>query len=395
MALTRKNIDIEALRVVGVLFVLFLHSPELFPWAPRYVRDLTPIFYTWTGVDLFFCVSGYIITQSVLREFAKTGGQGSFFNFAIPFWLRRAWRLWPTAWVWLTFLLVASVVFHASGYFGEFQRNFMSQVYSMLHLANFYGFYCRLTSACGITPIYWSLSTEEQFYFIFPIILFLVPRSYWLYVFLGIFALQVPLVRGGNLIGYLRCDAIALGVVIALLQEKKAFALFEPKVLKNKALALVVFATLILFLGALGASELVTVPFSVGVIAILSGLMVFIASFDRGYLVPYRWMHAPIAYLGSRSYTIYVVHLPAFLTAKEIWRHVLPVGMHVGTNYTLRFGLTGLALLIAFTELNYHLIENPLRRYGARVAAGFKAGSESRKTETLETQAVVPSMSGR
>lgn len=392
MVLTRKNIDIEILRVVGVLFVLYPHSRELFPWVTSYVTVLSPIFNTWTGVDLFFCVSGYIITRSVLREFARSNGQGSFLSFAVPFWIRRAWRLWPTAWVWLTFLLVASVVFRDSGYFGRFGNNLLYQIYSMLHLANFYGFYCKWSHTCGINQVYWSLSTEEQFYFLFPVVLFLVPRKYWIYAFLAVFAVQFPMNRGGDLAGFLRCDAIALGVVIAMLQNRRGFLYLEPVFMGNKAIALCVFAMLTLTLGALGAAEITLVPFSTGIVAVVSGLMVFIASFDKGYLVPFRWMDGIVEYLGSRTYTIYVVHIPAFLTAKEIWRHALPGVAHFDSTYTLRFGLTGLVLLIAFTEFNYRVIENPLRRYGARVAAEFKRKAEDMKAET---PAAVPSMSGR
>lgn len=382
MASTRKNIDIEILRVVGVLFVLFAHSHGLFPWPTSYTAAVAPIFDTWTGVDLFFCVSGYIITRSVLREFERTGGQGNFLNFAVPFWIRRAWRLWPTAWVWLTFLLVASIVFRDSGYFGRFSNNLLYQIYSMLHLANFYGFYCKWSHTCGINQVYWSLSTEEQFYFLFPIVLFLVPRKYWIYAFLAVFAVQFPMNRGGDLAGFLRCDAIALGVVITLLQNRREYRRLEPVFLANKAVALCVFAMLTLTLGALGAAEITLVPFSTGIVAVVSGLMVFIASFDKGYLVPFRWLHGIVEYLGSRTYTIYVVHIPAFLTAKEVWRHILPAGTHVDSTYTLRFGLMGLGLLIAFTELNYHLIENPLRHYGARVAANFRKESDRLKVET-------------
>ncbi len=357
-----------------------------------YVSVLSPIFNTWTGVDLFFCVSGYIITRSVLREFVGADQPASLFRFAVPFWIKRAWRLWPTAWVWLTFLLVASVVFRESGYFGKFGQNFMYQVYAMLHLANFYGFYCKWSSSCGINQVYWSLSTEEQFYFLFPIALFIVPRKYWIWAFIALFAVQFPMDRGGNLAGFLRCDAIALGVVIALLQDRREYQSVEPRFMSNKAIALAVFAVLILFLGALGAAEITVIRFSTGIIAVLSGIMVFIASFGKGYLVPFRCMQTVVGYLGSRTYTIYVVHIPAFLTAKEIWHHVLPIGTHLDSTYTVRFALTGLALLVVFTELNYRLIEDPLRRYGARVAAAFKKGSDDQAVYRPNAAA---SMSGR
>ncbi|MFM0224447.1 acyltransferase family protein [Paraburkholderia dipogonis] len=247
-----KNIDLEALRSIGILFVLYPHSHNIFPWKVDYVSRLSPVFFTWTGVDLFFCVSGYIITRSVLFELRNCNGWGDFAKFAVPFWVRRAWRLWPTAWLWLTYLLAGSILFHASGYFGGGGRNFLYQVYSMLHLANLYGWYCTLSNSCGINTVYWSLSLEEQFYLLFPFLLFAIPRKWWFHAFAAIVLVQIPLNRGGSLLGFVRCDALAIGVIIGLWQSRASYAAFQPNFLANKKLALLTAVILTVFLGAFG-----------------------------------------------------------------------------------------------------------------------------------------------
>ncbi|WP_069357785.1 acyltransferase family protein [Burkholderia cenocepacia] len=383
---SKKNIDIEALRAVGIIFVLIPHSEELFPWGLPVLHKLYSFMDFWTGVDLFFCVSGYIITRSVLRELSQHGGWKDFARFAVPFWIRRAWRLWPTAWFWLTFLLIGSFLFRESGYFGIPVRNFLYQIYAMLHMANFYGFFCKEHLTCGINQVYWSLSTEEQFYFLFPILMFAVPKRWWPTAFAIIFALQFPLNRGGSMLGFIRTDAIALGVLIALWRDHMVSREFEPTFLRSPAVAAATTAFLVIALGALGSAAITVVPISTGLVAVVSGIMVFMASFDKGYIVPWRFARPIASYIGSRSYTLYVVHIPAFVTAKEIWFHLLPPGTHLDGTYTLRFGLLGLALLITFTELNYRLLENPLRKYGARIAAR-KRGDESQRQAGVELPA--------
>ncbi|HGF4015936.1 acyltransferase family protein [Burkholderia cenocepacia] len=383
---SKKNIDIEALRAIGIIFVLIPHSEELFPWGLPILHKLYSFMDFWTGVDLFFCVSGYIITRSVLRELSQYGGWRDFARFAVPFWIRRAWRLWPTAWFWLTFLLIGSVLFRESGYFGIPVRNFLYQIYAMLHMANIYGYFCKEHLTCGINQVYWSLSTEEQFYFLFPIVMFVVPKRWWPAVFAAIFAIQFPMNRGGSLLGFMRTDAIALGALIAIWRDHTSSKEFEPTFLSRRIIAIAVTGFLVIALGALGSAAITVVPTSTGLVAVVSGVLVFIASFDRGYIVRSKLARAVAGYIGSRSYTLYVVHIPAFITAKEIWFHALPPGTHLDGTYTLRFGLLGLALVIAFTELNYRLLENPLRRYGARLAAR-KRGTERQNEEGAELPA--------
>lgn len=369
----KKNTDIEALRAIGILFVLFAHIHELFPWwNPVFARVYRYLDF-WTGVDLFFCVSGFIITRSILREVPEGGGWRAFVSFAVPFWVRRVWRLLPSAWFWLCFILAASVLFNEGGYFGAPGRNFVYQVYSMLNMANFYGYYCKLNGACGANQVYWSLSLEEQFYLVFPVLLFLVPRRFWAALFLGIAAIQLPLDRGGSLLGFVRTDAIALGVVVALWKDHPSYRMLEPVFLGNRAKVLGSTALLALLLAALGASGVVAVPMSTGMVAVLSAAMVFLASFDRGYIVPRGWVAAVAEYVGSRSYALYLSHIPAFFVTKELWLRFSDASTKFDSTDTLRFLATGLPMMLLFAELSYRLIEVPFRNRGRAIAPDIQA----------------------
>ena len=86
------NLEIEYLRAIAVLLVVFAHADVIFPRSG---------IGQWTGVDLFFCISGYVITRSFERYFDDAIAEGRWWAAARAFWVRRIFRLAPSAWLWL------------------------------------------------------------------------------------------------------------------------------------------------------------------------------------------------------------------------------------------------------------------------------------------------------
>ncbi|MBH1895799.1 acyltransferase [Serratia marcescens] len=376
----RKNLDIEMLRAIAISFILFAHLYNLFPWQSAGLAKAYTYLDLWTGVDLFFFVSGYIIATSLINKLPNETSGREFFKFAVPFWIKRAWRLWPSAWLWLTILLVCSLVFRHSGYWGFPGQNAMYQTYAMLHVANFYGFECRaqydlpslLNYACGANQIYWSLSIEEQFYLIFPFAAVFIKRKYLIPFFLVVFAVQFPVNRGGSILGYIRTDAIALGVVIALWARSESYNLLEPRVLRLKRYSIPTIAILLFMLIELGNSRIAAISFSTGLIAVVAGILVWVASFDRNYLTFTPILKKIASYIGSRSYTIYLAHIPVYFLTKEVWWRYLPEGFHPDGSYTLRYIITAIIILVVVTEASYRLIEIPLRNKGRHISKKFQ-----------------------
>ena len=100
--------DIELLRGIAIVFVLIEHIRiNLLTWTGGEGTPLYHYFGFWTGVDLFFAISGFVIARSLLRSLDGTSGFTEFFNVAIAFWVRRAWRLLPSAWLWLGLIMFA------------------------------------------------------------------------------------------------------------------------------------------------------------------------------------------------------------------------------------------------------------------------------------------------
>ena len=100
-------------------------------------------------------------------------------------------------------------------------------------------------------------------------------------------------------------------------------------------------------------------------VALVSGALVFLAAQDRGLILGAGAVRSLFIWVGARSYAIYLIHAPAFLAAREIWFRIGPQSSEIPV------ALTALALLLVGAELNWRLVERPLRAYGVRVADRF------------------------
>lgn len=155
------NKEIEYLRAVAILLVVGNHYLDILGWGTGPVL----IFGAWTGVDLFFCISGFVISKSFLTALEKHGRDGRRWLVVQAFWVRRFFRIIPSAWFWVAVLVFCSLFFNEYGQFPKFSAALRSAVAIVSYVANF-----ALYTGALVNPfrIYWSLALEEQFYFVFP-----------------------------------------------------------------------------------------------------------------------------------------------------------------------------------------------------------------------------------
>jgi peptidoglycan/LPS O-acetylase OafA/YrhL len=366
--------DIEILRAVAVIFVLIEHCRiNLFPWMGLFQNRLYVYFGFWNGVDLFFAISGFVIARSLLPTLAAAGSTPAYFNATLAFWVRRAWRLLPSAWLWLAVIMVSVVFFNHSHAFGRFGPNIEGAVAAVLDVANF-----RIVQIYGVSPPgasfpYWSLSLEEQFYILLPVVAFLSGRRLPWVLGAGVL-LQLFLPRTGNsaielVLNQIRSDALLLGVLIAIWSRTPTYRLFDPAALKERPLLGVgIFGFFVFLLAAAGSLKLHLVTFQIGLVALISAALVLLASFDGSYLMPNGVAKRIMLWVGSRSYALYLIHIPAYFLTREIWFRIEPAGTIFTAAYTLRFILTAFVLMAILAEFNYRVVEIPLRRRGARIA---------------------------
>jgi len=147
------------------------HLPVLLPFHRNDLLHIFSVYIPWTGVDLFFCISGYVVSMSFVGFLDKHRAEGNFWLAAQCFWIRRIFRLLPSAWTWMIIGILLAIFFNRTGTYNTLHQNIRSATAILTFSGNFANQYGML-----LTPndIYWSLALEEQFYLLFPLFLLLV-----------------------------------------------------------------------------------------------------------------------------------------------------------------------------------------------------------------------------
>jgi len=352
---------VDGLRAVAVALVVAYHA-----W-PRSVPG------GYVGVDVFFVISGYLITRLLLREL----GAGTFSYRG--FLLRRVRRLWPS------FMVVAGAVL-ALGWLllGPDALKDLARVAaaSTIFASNWYFYatadYFNANLNTNLLLHTWSLAIEEQFYLVYPLALFVVRRSrvgvtaalgaVWAVslgwatwaAFFGdaegaFFATQLrvwELASGGLLaLGPVaRVAAAAMRRVASALRQKPRLARIASGA--PAALGLIAIVT-----AAVVFSSATRVPGPALLLPVL-GACLCIAGVDpdaRG--VPGRTLaarvleHPAAVYVGLISYALYLWHWPVLTAIKVLVYDPEPLHMALGV-----------VASAALASLTYHFVEQPIRR---------------------------------
>ena len=153
------RVDIQALRALAILSVVIFH--------------LWPDFLTggFVGVDIFFVISGYLITGHLFRQVEKTGSV----NFK-DFWARRARRLLPASLLVIAVTTLATYLFTTASWFIKIKGEAYASVFYIQNWALIGRLTDYMRNDGTETPFqhFWSLSVEEQYYIFWPMVLFLV-----------------------------------------------------------------------------------------------------------------------------------------------------------------------------------------------------------------------------
>jgi peptidoglycan/LPS O-acetylase OafA/YrhL len=377
----RRIDDIEVLRGLSVLMILVSHlRASLIPWGVPWWDHVTKYYFDlWPAVDLFFAISGFVIARTLLPALRAGQAAGQAPRALLAFWVRRAWRILPSAWLWLWLMLAQSALFNRSGAVDTFHANFEATIAGMLSVANFRLADMFHTFGYGMSTHYWTLSLEEQFYAVLPLAVLFCGRYLAPVLIVGLLALAAT--PQSDLLMCCRAQPLILGVLLAMAAETKAFAGFEPVALaRSRPARAAAFAVPLLCMMAVApaAQRITTHP--ADVVAVLVLVLVFIACFDRDYIPPSGILRPLMLWAGTRSYALYLSHLAIFYGTREFWSRMAPVGTRFGPAWGPTLIATAVVVLVAVAELNYRIVERPLRRRGARIARGVWPGAAAQST---------------
>ena len=358
----------DGLRGIAVLCVLLAHAA---PWKYNHmgiIIGISPGLFKggWVGVDLFFVLSGYLITSLLQNEY-YTSGKISF----AKFYARRALRLLPPL---LICLAMANVLWQFTPHY--YHPNRLLATFAGL----FYFTNLLLWPVLGLLDHLWSLAVEEHFYVVWPIIgstfLFRVsPRNGAFFLAITIFliaALRIFVLHCGDLtygpfvihpysFTPCRMDAILMGSLLAVVLPHKTNVEKRRKVNIDWSLGILLclLATVVLFV------RLNIYWYNGGFIFtnLLCLSIVAIAAINPNQPL---LSNNILRWIGRRSYGIYLYHFPIFLALGVLTKEHSPVNYLLVT--ALRFAAT-----IVVAEVSYRFIERPVLRYKKRyqVASEF------------------------
>ncbi|WP_255548454.1 acyltransferase family protein [Cryobacterium sp. MP_M3] len=348
-ALTGLRPEIQALRALAVVLVLLNHL-----WPERINGGFI-------GVDVFFVISGYLITAHLSREIDRTGTIR-----LAAFWARRAKRLLPAAIVVLLFSAVATLIWlpvtsretalDHIGSAGAYVLNWQLVESSLDYFAQ--------GAAASPVTHYWSLSVEEQFYLFWPLLLsagILAAAGRTDRVRRLVLVAFVAVVLVGSLVWAVRATgenaASAYFETTARAWEFAAGGLvaFLPVVARERgiaALVLVWSSWAALALAAVSFNSTSGVP---GVAALVpvaaTAVLLRIGDVDHPWAPTRIVSLAPLQYLGGISYSLYLWHWPWIVAAPFVLDREL----------TGRDKLVLLGLVLVLSHLTKRFVEDPIR----------------------------------
>ncbi len=336
--------DIEGLRAIAVLLVLLYHA-EIPLFGGGFV-----------GVDVFFVLSGFLITSLLLRELGRTGTV-SLSNF----WARRARRLLPASGLVLVVTLLTSRFMLDGLSQGELARDAIAASAFVVNIRFMAAGTDYLTSQLPPSPLlhFWSLAVEEQFYLVWPGLLLLLVR-----------VMRLSRRTLGWVIGVGWLASFAACVMLTDTSQPWAFFMLPTRaweLLTGAALALGGGVLLRIarpqraLLGWVGVMGIVVValwfddsmhfPGWIAGLPVVATVLVINAGGSGVPNGPVRLLAAqPLQWVGARSYAIYLWHFPLLVLCERKWGPL---------SYPTRLSLLALSVLLA--AVSYHLLENPVR----------------------------------
>jgi len=175
----KYNRDIDVLRGMAIMLVVSYHMAAV-AFIPEALKSFLALFNGSFGVDLFFVISGFLVSSSLSR--ALNAGLQDNFSVLRVYFARRWFRTIVPAVVWVVFW---SGLSYLTPWFGDFSKNAHHALAAIFQWAHIFLYVeCVKGDGCGIFGYYWSLSLEEWFYLLLPLF-FIVVRGRSLYALIG------------------------------------------------------------------------------------------------------------------------------------------------------------------------------------------------------------------
>ncbi len=340
--------DLDGLRAIAVVSVIVYHFKV-------YMYNIQIFQGGYLGVDVFFILSGYLITNILNNEIGN--GKFSILNF----YAKRFRRIFPALIFMMTCFCFISYQLLLPNDLVNFSKSFLS---STLFFSNYY-FYAK-DPYTAVSNIYeflihtWSLSTEWQFYLIYPFIYSLTYKLARNHIFIILFILTLLSFSISHILSSYnvslafysfptRAWELLIGGLIAFVNRDFLLNNSNNKNLINQSLSLI--GIVFIIYSILFIPDSARHPSFITLLPIL-GCALFIIFNKEGDLVNSLITMRFVSFVGVISYSLYLWHQPILATFRTI----------KGDNLNVEQLLLVSILTMIFSVLSYYLIENPFRK---------------------------------
>ncbi|WP_276516529.1 acyltransferase family protein [Rosenbergiella australiborealis] len=346
---TRKAetiIGIQYLRAIAIIMVILQHFRNRLPSPDFYQLSFKYINY-WTGVDIFLAISGYLMCSALIKS--KSSHSSRSFVF-VDFFRRRFLRLVPCLVFWCVICILLAYFLQPAWGFSPL-NSLVTFYTSLFGYSNIHFYLCvsQGLSCDQMNGVTWSLSLEWQLYLLLSFVVIAFKREYLLYLLSCLFILSIflPVSKNYNLtLGWwIRPQAFLLGAMIYLLKDKIIL-------LKHRYHQVVVMVLILLIMLApvwvdyhIRLTVIGTVAAAIFVLFLKDSELISQKSIFSYF---FKWV-------GDRSYSIYLCHLPIMHATREILNKGL-MNTSFYQNECLYF-LVFISSLIIISNFSYRFIE--------------------------------------
>lgn len=301
----RQMPELDTIRLISILLVVLHHQ---FSKANAFFAWFTE--FGWVGVDIFFVMSGFLITSLLLREREATGTIS-----LQTFWKKRMLRLWPS-WLFTLLLSICMVWFFGQNNPSLLEKLFSKWWHYFLHFGNY-----SILLEGNIHIVFnhfWSLAVEEHFYLLWPLVLFFVPgrrgiMAVGLLIIASSFGLRLWHLLSGHDVHltefatHTRLDELVMGCLLSVGWSRIKDLAPLSEMLLTALMACLFLGGLYFGKGNMAFPVLNALGYSfIG----LSGCLLIVIALKGGRWGIRRVLRVPLfAKLGVLSYGVYLIHL--------------------------------------------------------------------------------------
>ena len=352
--------SLDGLRGIAILLVLFFH---LFYYLPASK-------YGWAGVDLFLVLSGFLITGILLDTVNHP-------RYWLNFFARRFLRIFPLYYAALTLIILSA--YFLQPYYSSNQLHFhqlwQHQGWLWLYVYNWWEYIHGMPLPARYVSHFWSLAVEEQFYLLWPLLVFVFRDKKLLYLIIFLL-IAAPVIRylmffmgsGSSypevyVATFTRMDSLATGALVAYAWRNQAVMQYLSS---SKELLFLISVAVILYSGLSDTFRSAGegfIKFGYTANAMMFGTLLLIVLDDTHWLS--RILNNQFfKFFGKYSYALYIFHWPLF---NLLFSNIM---VYFNMPHRLIASIAVLMITIILSIVSWHMIEKPMNQLKTKFSYG-------------------------